>query len=200
MKKPLGRTLLEVVVASAILLLVTGYMVQIMISSQRRLQRFEKLIEMEEHAIKALSQISVDLTETHPTAIETQGPKFVVFPSARQLSGQFALSPQGELMWSSVIGYRGEGMGTESKLIRQVEAIPVSPGEAPNPLDLTPPLDLAYFEAGSGQKRLMARGFESLTLSSPSADGVIEVTLHLSVELRRGPQGLRLSNSIKPGN
>lgn len=199
MNRSKGRTLIEIMVASALLLLLTGLMLRVLTTSRQRLQRIEALINLEEQAVKAMAMVSSDLSEAHLHTVETPSSSFLVFSSPRSLSGKFVVAPSGELRWSTVVCYRKETIGGDDKLIRQVEDMPDVDGESPLPSELVPPADLAFFTAGSGPRSKIADGFETLNVSVKDQTR-FEVKLHLSKRLGNKTRGIRLTSQVFPRN
>jgi hypothetical protein len=185
-------------VCSAIMALLFGSTLMALVAGKERAARSSDQIEMEEGAIKAMSLLSEELTETNFGCVYAPSEQFLVFPLPRNLAGAYTVEPSGELRWSTLVSFRGVTRDGRNHLIRQVADVADEIGAPIDPEFLTPIPDAAFFAAQTTPERAMARGFRRLTVTP--ADG--SVGLELEVELISGRRtiGLELRGSAWPRN
>ena len=161
-----GFTIVEVLVASALLLVLSGSLLAVVKVTRDRFFRVNTLLEMEENLFLAANFLSEDLGLGNAGAVEVLEDNVISFLHPFDIDGQLLSQNDGSLEWGVGVAYYKEAMGDENLLIRQTESLanPVS-----QPLKLSsfdPPLGTNFFTSGSGKKRKIASGLESLSVSA----------------------------------
>ena len=182
--KTRGATLVEVLVASTVLLLILGSAVTAFANYSRYVRRVRARADIQQQSMVLMSALSADLGETNHLRIFSQaGSNCVIFPQPRGPGGDLApVDPSsGQLTWGRVVCYR---VDASRNLLRQIEGLPTPwPDVPPDVLSLPVPRDKAYFEAlGSVERQF--RGEVTRLEVTPGASTSIELTMSVTVNGR----------------
>ncbi len=193
-----GVSVVELLVCSAIMALLFASTLMALVAGKERAARSSAQIEMEEEAIKAMSLLSEELSESNFGCVWAPSDQFLVFPLPRTLSGAYTVEPTGELRWSILVSYRRATRYGRDYLIRQPADVADKVDAPIDPQLMTPVPDAAFFSSQPTPERLLARGFQRLAVTP--ADG--SVGLELEVELVSGQRtiGLELRSAVWPRN
>lgn len=192
-------SLAEVLISSALMLLLLGSTMAALVAGKDRAARSSTQVLMEEEALSALTFVTTDLSETNLAAVHVPSDQFVVFPLPRNAVGKFTVEPDGKLRWSTLIAYRAETINGEPHLIRQIADVADSVDEPMDPKFMTAPVpDAAYFARLSSPKRETARGFQRLEVVP---DGrALKLALEVSSQIGNRTLGLVLRSTVMPRN
>jgi type II secretory pathway pseudopilin PulG len=170
-KSASGRTLVELMVSSAILLMLTGACAAALRASLDYHQRVQQQSQIEEDLLRAIGSLTRELGESSPRAVHWQAaPIALTFPTPRDDDGALIIdhAAGNRIRWQTLLSYRLEGADKELK--RYVDRLPALEISAPNPLDLTPPRDDAYFAAAGREYKTLARGVTDFNLTAVAID------------------------------
>lgn len=175
LKRPFGRTLIEIMVASALLLLLTGASAVALRSSAQYFRRVENLTLMENQLLQVLGMISREIGETSARSLHwTDSPPALTFALPRNEAGQLMVNHGGggnTLLFSSLVRYSVDPASRD--LRRFIDSLPVPNSLAPHPInDLTPPRDEAYFADPTIDNRVLAQGVAVFGIEAVMLDPV----------------------------
>lgn len=185
-------------VASAILLLITGACAAALRASMDYHRRIQLLGTVEEELLRALGSMSKELGESSRRGIVWQtSPIALTFPTPRDAGGRLLLdhSAGNKLQFQTILSYRVEG--ADNQLRRYIDRLPSTYGLAPNPLDLVPPRDDTYFADPSREYKRLATGVTDFTITpikiddyseaqSVVSDPIDSTLLRLNLRLEQG--------------
>lgn len=108
-----GTTLVELIVASSLVLLLMGELWMLLQTGSRFYLRSRSQSDLQRNALIALRWMSTDLAEGAPLSFKHYEPEFMattdrdgfVFGSPKGEGEQVEYNDKGRLLWSSVIGY-----------------------------------------------------------------------------------------------
>lgn len=167
-KPCIGATLVEVLIASALALMLTVLASQALVSAASHHQRIKAETALEATLLTTLDHIHSRLSESRLSKIEIS-PTGVVFPSPRTVTGELNVDPAtGRLEWSSV------GCFSFDATTERIEefAAPLPSLAIPiYPMDLTPVHDLPYVATNGVPLKVAATGVVEFTLQYLQEDG-----------------------------
>ncbi len=196
--KTTGFSLVEALICSAIMMMLMGAILAALVASRERGERNSALILMEEEALNALSLMVSDLAETHVRSVWTPDEHLLVFPLPRDLGWNFLVEPDGSLRWSVLLAYRGVDRDGTPYLLRQMVDVADSVQDPIFPEDLSPLPDQAFLNGSTTNRKLMARGFQSLQVARE--DDLIRLRLEVETSHKERRFGLVLSSAVMPRN
>lgn len=179
-----GHTLLEVMVSSALLLLLLAGVYQL-VSFALGYWRVARAGETaHQDALVCLRHMEMELAQSHVGWVTT-GPGRVVFPSP---GPEFSYSNQ-ELLWSRWVAF----------YLRDGELVQAELPFSPTTVVAGPPPDLDQFER-SGRERVLARDVKTFSVEG-GYPGLLrlEVTTFAATGSNRATE-LTLSTQMRPGN
>ena len=180
------------------MMLLLGATLSAMVANRDRGERNSALILMEEEAVNALSSLISDLAETHVRSVWAPDSTLTVFPMPRDLGWNFLVEPDGRLRWSVLVAYRTKVHNGVPYIMRQVVDVSDSVHRPIIPDELTPLPDQSFLDGFPANRKLMARGFQSLDLVRE--DRLIKVSLEVETKHRERSYGLVLSSAVMPRN
>ena len=200
-RRPGGFSLMEVLIASTLMLLTLAIAASAFASFTGYIRRVRARTELQQQSIFIMSNLTRDLGEANPLRVYSPaGSNSVVFPQPRELGGDVAPSDpdSGDLTWGRIVCYR---VDADRRLFRQMEALPLPYSDIPPDIPLmSPPRDMAYF---AGQSSLPIRPFRGdvVKLSAETGTGeVIKIDLTLSVEVQDQVYELDNFSKVTPRN
>jgi len=106
-RKPSGLTLIEIIVAMAVLSVLMVAALQVFLPSLTRFQVADTTYDAQRNALTAVDQMARDLTESRLAWIGSRSaPSFyLMFPSPRDTNGVYQRNPDGTPAWQSWIVY-----------------------------------------------------------------------------------------------
>ncbi|MBI3927886.1 MAG: hypothetical protein HY319_20260 [Armatimonadetes bacterium] len=170
-----GVTLLELLIASGLVLLVALSVLALFEAGVRYVRESEARLDIQRDALVAMALVTQELSESNPVAFRTDpDPPGVVFGSPRNLEGTLIVDSSGKLIWQKFICYYLEDSGAERRLIRKERMLdptvrvsfPPAPGAG---------LSTADFLVLPIPARTIAGGIESFAVT-PSTQVDIELT------------------------
>lgn len=176
-RKQSGRTLIELIIASALMLMITAACAVALRTSIRYFRRVEALSDMENRLASAMGLLAREGGESAIRSFDwepTQGA--LTFASPRDMSGGlvFDHAAGNRLMFSRMIRYQVDP--TSKDLIRLVAPIPVPIALAPHPIDsLTPPMNDAFWADPAINRRVLAKGVAAFTVEGVHIDTLSSV-------------------------
>ena len=193
--KSSGITIAEVLIASSLLLLITGSMLAVVKVTQDRFARMNALLDMEENLFLAANFLSNDLSLGNANTVEVLADNFISFPHPFDLGGELLGQSDGSLNWGIGVAYYKETLDNKSFLVRQLESLSSPSSQAIKLSSFEPPLGTNFFFTGSGQKRKIAEGLESLSVSVISAREV-EFSLELKRDFGSRQRGVQIVQRV----
>ena len=183
-EKPRGATLVELVVASALVLLIMGELWMLLQTGTRFYLRSRSQSDVQRHALIALRWMSTDLAEGAPLSFKHYDPdnssivtdrNGFVFGSPKGMDEEASYNDEGRLLWTSVIGYYIE---PETKDLIRAKMLLEEPKEsAPQILDELYHVSLMD---GAPNKRMVAK--EAYDIETVQGPQDIQVTLRFRDE------------------
>lgn len=185
-RKAQGTSLIELTVASAVLLLILGVAYTLMIFGTRYLREANARLDCQREAVRVLADLSRELRQSShqsvhcATIASNDNPKGLVFASAHQENGELSFDPAGKPIWQRLICYRNEG----GDLLRCQEPLVTPNANIPKPLTMG--RTTAYFSAVFSQpnsNRRLAREvtvFDVRTIPNPTRVNARIVVTRLS--------------------
>ena len=170
-----GRSLIEIMVACALLLLITGASALALRSSGQYFRRVENLTLMENQLLQVLGMISREVGETSARSLHwTDSPAALTFALPRNENGQLMVDHAGggnTLLFSSLVRYSVDPVSKD--LRRFIDPLPLPSTLAPHPVDdLSPPRDAAYFADPTIANRVLAQGVATFEIQAILLDPV----------------------------
>lgn len=170
-----GRSLMELMVASAILMLLLASCALALRSAMQYHRRISEQTEMENGLMLAIGALARDGAETAPAAIAwedalPEGPA-LTFPIPRGEDGSLLIDPTAgnKLLYGSIVSYRV--MGPNKEFRRYVDILDPPESSPVHPLNaLSPPRNAAYFQAPSRSHKTLAKGMVSFTCVAKALD------------------------------
>ena len=194
-----GTTLVEAIVGSGLLLLITGAFAFVLSSIYRYQERVEARLELNQQALLTISRISSELSESNLATIPNTDPNTLIFCSPRNLSGDLQYT-SGQLGFASLICYRLQAVGGGFDLLRQREGFPVVP-RPPDPATMTPIRDLGYFAGSSLPARTVAQNVTLFEIERlKSVDDVIKVKIGLKRDAGGREFRITVDSAVEPKN
>lgn len=196
-----GVTLMEAIIASSIVLMVTAALGFVLSASYAHHQRIDARLELNQQALTALSHLQRELAESNVVCVNVSDAQSAIFPSPRTETGDFA-NVSGSLGFPKMVCYRLD----QDALVRQEELLSPVPNGPSNPLEMTPPRTRDHFLASNLPKRVMARGVvrfecERVTRNEDvTLEGRIRMVLGLSRQVRGRTYGIEVESSVLPLN
>ncbi|MCA9779330.1 MAG: hypothetical protein KC800_21535 [Candidatus Eremiobacteraeota bacterium] len=183
-RRSIGATLVELVVASALVLLIMGELWMLLQTGTRFYLRSRSQSDVQRHALIALRWMSTDLAEGAPLSFkhyDPDNPSIVtdrngfVFGSPKGMDEEASYNDEGRLLWTSVIGYY---IDPETKDLIRAKMLLEEPKEsAPQILD---ELYHVTLMEGAPNKRMVAKeAYDIVTVQGPQD---IQVTLRFRDE------------------
>ena len=183
-RRSIGATLVELVVASALVLLIMGELWMLLQTGTRFYLRSRSQSDVQRHALIALRWMSTDLAEGAPLSFkhyDPDNPSIVtdrngfVFGSPKGMDEEASYNDEGRLLWTSVIGYY---IDPETKDLIRAKMLLEEPKEsAPQLLD---ELYHVTLMEGAPNKRMVAKeAYDIVTVQGPQD---IQVTLRFRDE------------------
>lgn len=170
-RRPWGKTIPELLVASSILLLLTAACGTALRASMQYHQRIELQSKIEEDLLRTIGSLSRELGESSMKGVVWQAsPLALTFPTPRNPDGTLLIdhAAGNRIRWQTVLSYRVEG--TENELKRYIDRLPAPEVAPPNALDMTPPRDDAYFAAPGREFKVLAKGVTDLVVTAITID------------------------------
>lgn len=198
-----GVTLIEAIIASTISLFILSSMAYVFWARQLHTERIQARIDLNQVALTALGHLKREISESNPVCVDVDQPGSVIFPSPRDLSGDFA-NLSGGLLFHKVVCYRLDS--TERMLLRQEEALSVPTVDPAEPSAMTPQRSVSYFESSGLPARVIARDVDSFQITRQELTGDqgfssrIHLTLGLTRNVRRRSFGIEVETTIIPQN
>jgi hypothetical protein len=163
-------------VATAILMLLTGACGMALRASLDYHRRVQQQSQMEEDLLRALGSISKELGESATASVEWQAAPAIAltFPTPRDANGSLLIdhAAGNRLRYQTVLSYRVEGPDLE--LRRYIDRLPTVHKVPPHPLELTPPRDDSYFSDPSREFRTIATGVTDFSITAFNIDDYSE--------------------------
>ena len=182
--KQLGATLVELVVASALVLLIMGELWMLLQTGTRFYLRSRAQSDVRRHALIALRWMSTDLAEGAPLSFKHYDPdnpsittdrNGFVFGSPKGANEAATYNEEGRLLWTSVIGYY---IDPASKDLIRAKILLEEPKEsAPQILDEL--YHITLMEAASNRRMVAQDAYDIETVQGPQD---IQVTLRFRDE------------------
>lgn len=182
--KQLGATLVELVVASALVLLIMGELWMLLQTGTRFYLRSRAQSDVQRHALIALRWMSTDLAEGAPLSFKHYDPdnpsittdrNGFVFGSPKGANEAATYNEEGRLLWTSVIGYY---IDPASKDLIRAKILLEEPKEsAPQILDEL--YHITLMEAASNRRMVAQDAYDIETVQGPQD---IQVTLRFRDE------------------
>lgn len=165
-----GHTLIEITIASMLMLLMLTSCAMALRASLQYYRRVEAVAAMENAVVTTTALIQNDFSATSKHAVAyanspPQGPS-LTFPLPRDVDGKLLIDPlQGnKLLFGSIISYRVVGQAKE--LRRYLDAIASPSPQAPHPIDdLSPARDASYYNNPSRNYRPVCKGVTKFQLT-----------------------------------
>lgn len=167
-----GRTLIELIIASALMLMITAACAVALHSSIRYFRRVEALSEMENRLTSAMGLLAREGGESAIRSFYWEPtPGALTFASPRDMSGAltFDHAAGNRLLFSRMIRYQVDPVSKD--LVRLVAPIPTPIALAPHPIDsLTPPMNATFWADPSRERRVLAKGVADFTVEGVYID------------------------------
>jgi hypothetical protein len=182
--KQLGATLVELVVASALVLLIMGELWMLLQTGTRFYLRSRAQSDVQRHALIALRWMSTDLAEGAPLSFKHYDPdnpsittdrNGFVFGSPKDANEAASYNEEGRLLWTSVIGYYIDPASKD--LIRAKILLDEPKESAPQILDEL--YHISLMEAASNRRMVAQDAYDIETVQGPQD---IQVTLRFRDE------------------
>ena len=182
--KQLGATLVELVVASALVLLIMGELWMLLQTGTRFYLRSRAQSDVQRHALIALRGMSTDLAEGAPLSFKHYDPdnpsittdrNGFVFGSPKDANEAASYNEEGRLLWTSVIGYYIDPASKD--LIRAKILLDEPKESAPQILDEL--YHISLMEAASNRRMVAQDAYDIETVQGPQD---IQVTLRFRDE------------------
>ena len=182
--KQLGATLVELVVASALVLLIMGELWMLLQTGTRFYLRSRAQSDEQRHALIALRWMSTDLAEGAPLSFKHYDPdnpsittdrNGFVFGSPKDANEAASYNEEGRLLWTSVIGYYIDPASKD--LIRAKILLDEPKESAPQILDEL--YHISLMEAASNRRMVAQDAYDIETVQGPQD---IQVTLRFRDE------------------
>ena len=166
-----GRTLVELMVSSAIILMITAACAAALRASLDYHKRVQLQSQIEEDLLRIIGSLTRELGESTPDAVNWQvAPRALTFPTLRDPSGRLLIdhAAGNRIRWQTILSYRQEGPDDELK--RYIDRLPSVEVAAPHPMDLSPQRDDTYFAAPDREYKTLARGVTDFNLTALEID------------------------------
>ena len=182
--KQLGATLVELVVASALVLLIMGELWMLLQTGTRFYLRSRAQSDVQRHALIALRWMSTDLAEGAPLSFKHYDPdnpsittdrNGFVFGSPKGSNEAASYNEEGRLLWTSVIGYYIDPVSSD--LIRAKILLEEPKESAPQILDEL--YHISLMEAATNRRMVAQDAYDIETVQGPQD---IQVTLRFRDE------------------
>jgi hypothetical protein len=112
-----GIGLVELMVSSALMILLTYGAYQVFINGLRLAKDSEAKLTMQKNLITSIGLLSREISESNPSSVRYDRiPEGVVFASPRSATGALALAGSGDMSWEKVIAYY---VSKEKRLVRK---------------------------------------------------------------------------------
>lgn len=151
--KPAGFSLLEMILAVALLALLTGLLIQIGLAGARYYRKSITTVALQQACLMTANQVGREIQQTTLGSIledTTPAKEFVTFASPRDASGAVKFSAGNLLLWQSFVCFYVDKIQDKQCLFRQIS--PITP-----PVDLVPSVpsgvNAAFFRALSAPNR-----------------------------------------------
>ena len=200
-QSPKGTTLVELTVASMLLLLLLGASYQVFHYSARYFHRISTRSDMQRNAITTLSHLHRELQETNAFSVALPNQETVIFLAPRSMDGTHTTALDGAPLWSSAVCIRYQADGDGGQILRQQDPILPQP-DAVAPATLVPSRDLDYFLSSSTtHNRILGQHVSRFEVRKA---GQVDNGLSFVLEFRRRPDNrdfrLEVSTTIQPKN
>ena len=156
-EKERGATLLELMIASALILIVLSVSLSLILSCVRYFRETDGAVQVHDTVLSAITKLERDLKESNPSSFQIYAaPQGVVFASPRLPDNTLDFDDTSLLpLWQKRVCYYLEPAGAEFNLVRKEEFLPpASVSDTPPP----PTVDTAYFQANVSTGGVVARG------------------------------------------
>jgi len=211
-----GVTLVEVMIATSLLLVVTAACGAALRSAMRYHGRVEQQTHMENSLLNTFALLSRDVSETAPRSILYEPtPASLTFATPRDQAGSLSRDHTmgNTLFFKTLISYRVQ---SDLSLRRYYEPLPADHALAPHPIDdLTPPRDALYFATPGIDWRRLAEGVQEFTVVPTALDPTtgaestvsdiaestyLKVRLHLRFQSGQRSYGVASDLNLVPRN
>ena len=191
-----GHTLIELTVASAVLLVLMSSIFQIFVAAKRYQENCEAKIELQGNVLTALSKMSQELVESDRYAVQVSAANScIIFSTPRGLDGRVSFDSAGRLLWKKTVLYytqvSPEGIPT---LYRKT--IVVSPWLSDVP---PPPPPVAVRDDGSIPARVVAKNIKNF-VPKLNPDGTVGLLVQGEFKLYTRTYGVEVQGQVFPNN
>ena len=211
-----GRTLVELMVATTILMLLLASCAVALRSASQYHRRISEQTELENSLMMAIGALTRDGAETSARAVAwEEDPPALTFPVPRGENGELLVdhSAGNKLLFGTVVSYRV--VGSDLELRRYVDVLPTPERRPPHPIDeLSPSRDGAYFDSPTRPFKTLAKGAVEFELQGLGIDSdgnefgesdltearFFRVDLKLERELQERPYAISMGLDIVPRN
>lgn len=163
-----GTSLVEVLIASGLLLVILGLALQFLSSANRYQKRTAAAFEANASTLAAVTALSREFAHSEPNA--TASTKSIVFVGGN-------LGAAGAWEWNRIVCYYVDDVKGVSCLIRGVEPLP-APQASPPPLTGK---DTSFFKTSSTvERRPIARNIDDLVVSPTGSQRTVVVASKLT--------------------
>ena len=199
-------TLIEVMVASVIMLMIAGASYMILVNGMQLYRAYQDAIDAQQSGMAALRQVSDLMKASSVPLVNTEPADGVEFANPYKNDGRMGFdtvsgSPtEGKLLWQKYTCiYRDP---VTQNLLRKDSPITPPKAAVPNPLTAAPPRDLAYFVGLSVTKRIVGTGIKSFRVyvDPLSAGNTYFVEMELGDMNDISRYGLLLKSQVTPRN
>ena len=185
-----GASLVELLIASALFLMLSVALFQVMHTGSAFMRRSEASLDMQKELLLALTWIHKDMSESGARVFR-KDPEGMVFANPRNLEGQLQLDSVGRITWQRMVAYYVDDVAGVPCLIRKEREITAT---STDPI-LPPVTDL--ISDNSLHPRVLARsvqtfeGADVATATTPYA-----ITVYCAKEVGGREFGTRAETSV----
>ncbi|MCA9792704.1 MAG: hypothetical protein KC910_12945 [Candidatus Eremiobacteraeota bacterium] len=167
-------TLIEVMVASALMLLLAAGTYSLFFNGVRFARDSEARLSLQKNLLGAVGLLGMELAESNPTSVRYDPiPAGVVFASPRNAEGSLAMAGGGKLSWEKVIAYY---IREDGSLVRKEWMLDPYVRQSGFPPALDAGFSTADLAAQPLPERVMARGVEQFMVDVSEGQASIRVT------------------------
>lgn len=190
-----GMSLVEILVGSALLLMLFGLIVMLLLPGWRAWTKSEGRSDVSQNAIVVMGRVSTDFRNAHASSVwaETRAVTdpvdgrparhdYVIFLVALDYDGNIVVSPDGDPIWQKRIVFYHDG---EAQQVRSTEIPLPAPTTEPSPL-------VVKSYTPTAKDRVVARNVRSFELSWRQPN------LQMIVETRRDGFRSKLESMVTP--
>ena len=199
-----GHSLIELMVASALLMLLMGLIYDMFVAGKRYQDNCQAKIELQNNVFKSMSTIAKDLVEGDKDAINPQSvTNSIVFASPRSyFTGLVSFDGDGRLRWQKKICYflKPQSGSQAAGLYRKAVDLPSDPATG-EPYVQIPPVGIPddVINNTTIVARFIAPNIVGLNTSLPGG-GVVEMIVEAKLTLLIHQYGVQVKTAVLPQN